>query len=51
MVIESIKKHIENLILWASDFNSIEIQITFHERKIAKMEERRMVTVLRSNEL
>ncbi len=39
-----------NLISWAPDFGSIEIKITFHEGKIAKTEERRTITVLRSSE-
>lgn len=51
MVVESIKKQVENLISWAPDFGSVEIKITFHEGKIAKTEERRMVTVLRTSDV
>lgn len=48
-VVENIHKQIDNLLAWAPDFGAVEIKISFHEGKIAKTEERRMVTVLRTS--
>lgn len=49
-VVENIHKQIDNLLSWAPEFGAVEIRICFHDGKIAKTEERRMVTVLRSSE-
>ena len=49
-VVENIHKQIDNLLAWAPEFGAIEITICFHDGKIAKTEERRMVTVLRTSE-
>ena len=49
-VVNNIHKQIDNLLAWAPDFGAVEIKISFHEGKISKTEERRMVTVLRTSE-
>lgn len=49
-VVENIHKQIDNLLAWAPEFGAVEIKICFHDGKIAKTEERRMVAVLRTSE-
>ena len=48
VVIENFHRQIDNLLEWAPDYGAIEIKVLFHDGRIAKTEEHRMVTVLRS---
>jgi hypothetical protein len=49
-VVEGIHKQIDNLLAWAPEYGAIELTICFHDGKIAKTEERRIVTMLLSKE-